>query len=717
MFIGIALVVVIIVNLLLAILVLSRNVHSRVNRLYGLLSLMVIVWSVANFLSNENTTHGRLVFANRLALTAGLWLVAAVWIFVVHFPVKRRHRVQTVFAAIVLPIVSMLTLFTPYIVADVTFNATKQVGDILTGSLYTIYVALLVIFLILTFRNFYTAYRLKSDRLTRQQITSAAVGIILGFLWILITSAIIPALTGDWTVSKLGILGSLFMVGFIAYAIVRHRLFDIRLIVARSAAYTLSLISIGVLYAFVSFFIIGRLLFKDQNFAVSQQVTVTLLAVILVFTFQPVKRFFDRITNSIFYRDAYNSQLVLNELGGLFASEINIDKIAQRSLEILNGGLKLQYSRLVVVDEGKVYRIKDFGEVPRKSIDLKDLEKIKDRLLSVDEFGLAESTKEFLDKEGINCFIRLVTQDGIVGYLLLGPKQSGNIYNSQDIELLKIVGNELAVAVQNTLSYERISTFNITLQQKVTEATRELKKTNEKLKALDEAKDEFISMASHQLRTPLTSVKGYISMILDGDVGKVSEQQKQMLDQAFISSQRMVYLIADLLNVSRLRTGKFVIEAAPCYLPDVIEGEISQLYETAKAKDLTLTFDKPKSFPTMSLDETKIRQVIMNFTDNSVYYTQPGGHITVSLSATDQSITFSVVDDGIGVPKHEQHHLFTKFYRAGNARKARPDGTGLGLFMAKKVVVAQGGAIIFSSTEGKGSTFGFTFPRDKLEVK
>src|SRR5690606_34158894 len=127
-------------------------------------------------------------------------------------------------------------------------------------------------------------------------------------------------------------------------------------------------------------------------------------------------------------------------------------------------------------------------------------------------------------------------------------------------------------------------------------------------------------MASHQLRTPLTSVKGYLSMVLDGDVGKVSPKQAKLLEQAFSSSQRMVYLIADLLNISRLRTGKFVIEPKPTNLSEVIEGEVGQLKATASGKNQKLTYNKPKTFPTYMLDETKIRQVIMNFTDNALHY-------------------------------------------------------------------------------------------------
>jgi signal transduction histidine kinase len=176
----------------------------------------------------------------------------------------------------------------------------------------------------------------------------------------------------------------------------------------------------------------------------------------------------------------------------------------------------------------------------------------------------------------------------------------------------------------------------------------------------------------------------------------------------------MVYLIADLLNVSRLKTGKFIIDYGPVDLAKVVEEEMGQLTETAASRSLTLTYEKPKAFPVLMLDETKTRQVIMNFVDNAIYYTPSGGRVTVRLLDLPNTVELRVEDNGIGVPKSEEHHLFTKFYRAGNARQARPDGTGLGLFMAKKVIIAQGGSLIFETQEGKGSTFGFIFSKSKL---
>jgi signal transduction histidine kinase len=301
--------------------------------------------------------------------------------------------------------------------------------------------------------------------------------------------------------------------------------------------------------------------------------------------------------------------------------------------------------------------------------------------------------------------VKLVVRRRLVGLLVAGFYTTTTQIGESDVLLMDRLSESIGVALDNKLLFEE--------NQRV---LRQLKLSNAKLRALDEAKDDFISMASHQLRTPLTSVKGYISMVVEGDAGELNDTQKNMLGQAFLSSQRMVYLIADLLNVSRLRTGKFVIETSPVNLSGIIEEELAQLTETAKSRKVTLNFKAPKDFPDLMLDDTKIRQVIMNFADNAIYYSKTNGHVDFKLVENAHSVELRITDDGIGVPKSEQHHLFTKFYRAGNARKARPDGTGLGLFMAKKVIIAQGGVLIFESKEGKGSTFGFSFNKSKVAL-
>jgi signal transduction histidine kinase len=442
--------------------------------------------------------------------------------------------------------------------------------------------------------------------------------------------------------------------------------------------------------------------------------------------FAPFRKHFDRFTNLIFYRDAYEPQALFDDLNKVLVSSLDMKYLIPQSISIIETALKPSHATVILQDEGGSTRSfasrkgviseQDFESLRQLTAHMHQKVIITDHL---DDPKLQE-LQTLLQRKGIAAVVRLKqnvrSHDEGFGYLLLGVKKSGNPYNQQDARVLDTVANELIIAIQNALHYEEIQRFNEVLQSRVDEATRKLRRTNDKLKELDETKDDFISMASHQLRTPLTSVKGYLSMVLEGDAGKINDTQKKMLGQAFVSSQRMVYLIADLLNVSRLRTGKFMIEPSRTDLSVMIGEELAQLVETAAARDIQLTYDKPKDYPLLMLDETKTRQVIMNFVDNAIYYTPAGGHIRVELTVTGTAAELRVIDDGIGVPKAEQHHLFTKFYRAGNARKARPDGTGLGLFMAKKVVLAQGGIIIFDSHEGKGSTFGFSFPLAKLRA-
>jgi signal transduction histidine kinase len=299
---------------------------------------------------------------------------------------------------------------------------------------------------------------------------------------------------------------------------------------------------------------------------------------------------------------------------------------------------------------------------------------------------------------------KLGARGDLTGLMLVGLEETEP--HIDDIELIERLSEPTGIAIDNRLLFEE--------NQRVLKQSQQ---TNDKLKEIDAAKDEFISMASHQLRTPLTSMKGYVSMILEGDVGPVTPSQHDMLQQALNSSQRMVYMIADLLNVSRLHTGKFLISNKKTDLVLIVESEISELSEIAKARGIKVIYEKPENFPTVMLDETKIRQVVMNFLDNAMYYTPRGGRVTVELKATDNLIEYMVTDTGLGVPQTDQKNLFTKFFRAANARKMRPDGTGLGLYMCKKVILSEGGSILFKSVEGEGSIFGFRFPRDSIEAK
>jgi signal transduction histidine kinase len=419
-------------------------------------------------------------------------------------------------------------------------------------------------------------------------------------------------------------------------------------------------------------------------------------------------------------RRATSKSAFYADLSHLLSTSTDLRILIEQVSELFSSQLDVDYvSMLVFSDQDHMVSggTAGYPKVPRADARAINLYMGAGRVTtSVHKLGSEDRLRRLMVSHHMSLVVPLYRRDSLLGYIFVGPTVYER-YSKRHVDLLDSVADEISVAVQNAVSIHAVRELNATLQQRIAEATKELQASNAQLQRLDAAKDEFVSMASHQLRTPLTSVKGYISMVLEGDAGEVTDMQKQLLEQAFSSSERMVRLIGDFLNVSRLQTGKFVIDTHLVDLAKVVAQELDGLKTSAVSRGLTFSYTPPLHFPTISLDEDKIRQVIMNFCDNALYYSKEGSSIDVTLTAQKDSVTFRVKDNGIGVPKSEQEGLFTKFFRASNAKKQRPDGTGVGLFLAKKVVDAHGGTLIFQSGEGKGSTFGFTLPIASLAAR
>ncbi len=702
--------------LLLGGVVFYRNPKQLLNKLFLAFSISMAGWLVVNYLgSTSSVPYDTALIANRLVFVFGALSTILLFAFVRVMTGAKSNIWWKVLIS--LNIIAILISLTNLVVNNIV--ASEETYSIVFGVLSPLYFFTLFANSILLVTSLVRSHR-KAKGIQKQQIDTILITLVIALAAILITNAIFPIALNYYGMTNIGSFFSVIIVIGVAYTIAKHKLFDLRLVVARAFAYGFSVLFIVILYSLLTFSIANIAFGVDLT--TNQELVLALFSAVIALAFQPVKRFFDKFTNSIFYRDAYDGQEFLNSINAKIVTSSNLHHLLHNTAETIKDQVKLNFCNFYIDSSAAIdfhtagNNTALFAQAEWSSL-IEAIDGADKKIITSESSETDEETVGYMRSLGIELVLKMTSKEQDVGYMILSERRSGTNFSQQDIQILEIIADEVAIAVQNAVQFEQIAQFNVTLQKKIEDATGELQKSNEKLKALDEAKDEFISMASHQLRTPLTSVKGYISMVLEGDAGEVNENQKKFLDQAYVSSQRMVYLVADLLNVSRLKTGKFVVESKPTYMPDMVESEIAQLYETAKARDLQLVFEKPESFPMMNIDETKTRQVVMNFADNAIYYTPNGGRIVIKLKETKTAVEFTVTDSGIGVPKNEQHHLFTKFYRAGNAKKARPDGTGLGLFMAKKVIVAQGGAVIFKTQEGKGSTFGFSFPRKELEVK
>lgn len=704
-----------VVAFFLGLFIIISNPKKSENRVLSGFIFAILLWLLANLATNLSANEGQALFFAQSTFIGPILLSFLFFVFVRVFTAEKKVSLKSIAVTFLPAAVLLATTYTKYNIESIeAYGRNTKVGVA-----YTLLIPLILVYIGLGFTKLIRYYFKSKDSLKRAQIRYIFIGVIAALIPGIVINGVLPIL-GNYSASLYGPNVVILLAIFMTIAIVKHRLLDIRLIVARSLTYLCIFASVAVIYG-VLIFGLGERFLPNSNLSLIERLFYVAFALLMAISYQPLKKFFDRVTDKVFFQDSYDSQEVLDQISSIIVGNVDPHKVQKGALSVLSEALRPGFMCFVFVDSSESLVQ---GDILGQQWSIHNKEELRNslkhngkKILIFDEIEEKNSkVKNILQIENISISLPLFTKNETIGYLIVGSKKSGNLYSSQDIGLLNIATNELAVALQNAQRFEEIQAFNITLQEKVTEATRELKNTNKKLVALDEAKDEFISMASHQLRTPLTSIKGYLSMLLEGDLGKVSDPQEKALKEAFGSSQRMVYLIADFLNVSRIKTGKFMIEPKEVDLPEMVREEITQLREMAGARDLTLEYEQPEVFPRVMLDDNKIRQVMMNMVDNAIYYTPTGGKITIQLYSTGDEIIFKVVDTGIGVPKHEQHKLFTKFYRAGNARKARPDGTGLGLFMAQKIVAEQGGAIIFESTEGKGSTFGWRFPLTKIKV-
>ncbi len=242
-------------------------------------------------------------------------------------------------------------------------------------------------------------------------------------------------------------------------------------------------------------------------------------------------------------------------------------------------------------------------------------------------------------------------------------------------------------------------------KKKIEKLAVELKSANERLIELDKQKSEFVSFATHQLKSPLAAMKGYASLILDGDYGDVNPQVRESVNRIYESSRTLANVVEEYLNISRIELGSMKYYLEDQDVKPIIEDVIGELKPNIEKTGITLSFDaKPDNY-VASVDVDKIKQVFMNFIDNSVKYT-PTGSVTVGLERKGDKILFKVSDTGIGMSQKTIDSLFLKFTRAYNANKTNIHGTGLGLYVAKQIVDAHGGKVWAESKgEGKGSVF------------
>jgi signal transduction histidine kinase len=272
----------------------------------------------------------------------------------------------------------------------------------------------------------------------------------------------------------------------------------------------------------------------------------------------------------------------------------------------------------------------------------------------------------------------------VTGLITLESQQISN-FRQEDVAFVERLADRAAVAIENSRLYEAIHAAN-------------------------SAKNEFISIVTHELRLPMTSIKGYTDLILGGMVGPLNVQQNEFLQIVKRNLDRMSVLIRDLSDINRIESGRMQFDFDQFSLEEALDDVVDSLRESIDARHQELTLDVAEGLPDVCADRNRISQVLTNLISNANKYTPDGGKITIRVNQTGRYATIDVKDTGIGISEEDQSKLFTQFFRSESEAVREQTGWGLGLSIVKKMVEAQGGEISCISEIGRGSTFTFTIP-------
>ncbi len=306
----------------------------------------------------------------------------------------------------------------------------------------------------------------------------------------------------------------------------------------------------------------------------------------------------------------------------------------------------------------------------------------------------------------------ILTQTGSIGFVFVGNRYNAPAVTQGEEELITILAGQIGQSIENAQLFEKVFRSSQELELKVADRTKQLAGALQKVNDISKKKSEFISAVSHELRTPLTSIKGYAAILIAGKIGELPTAVKERLTKINSHSDNLVGLINNLLDIARIESGRQEMKYAIYKIHTMVDNVTDLLTPQITAKGIKLQLKLCDQIPDIYVDASHAERVMINLLSNAIKFTPQNGTITVEVSPTldNDYAVFSVTDTGIGIPASEIQKLFNEFFRVDNEINQNVKGTGLGLVLAKNIVLAHHGKIWVHSKVGAGTTFYFTLP-------
>lgn len=708
----IAVIVAVVGNIFLGLFTFLKNPKSSTNKLFFLFTFALAAYLFTNFLLELQTNDVATFFWVRHVMAIALLINLLFFLLANTFPDVKVHLNRKIFWAAI--VTTLLLLPTSYF--NLIFSSAKAHGGggdpglampiFLLHTVFSLGGGLFV--LVKKFRQ--------AKGIEKAQIRLLLFGAVFMFLMIMLTNLVMVIVFKNSSLVGLLPAYTLIFVGCISYAIIRHRFLDIGLVVARTVSYSLLVGLFALLYGL--FFGLLSSLFITSKIESRTLLSSTGLALLMAFSFQPIKRYLEKITDRVFYKSKYDQGTLLYDLTLVMASTLRLEELSHQLLQKMLKIMRVSRGAFLLLDEEKVTEIFYEGYDKFPETDEQKMAAFWQQTAETIVFDdLPEGNiKETMREMNWTLVAQLRTEGKLIGLLSLGEKLSGDIFSADDIKVLEIIAPEAAVAIQNAKAYEEIKRFSSTLQEEIQKATEELTLANDRLHELDKLKSEFVSVASHELRTPMTAIKSYLWMALAGKGGVITDKQKYYLDRAYISTDRLIKLVNDLLNVSRIESGKLSLEAKSLNMGQFVDEVISEVKPRADECGVSISneYDDAHPLPLALGDSDKLKEVVINLVGNSLKFTSQGGKIRIWFEVKENMIWTHVTDDGEGISPDDLPKLFQKFGLVKESyvtNQKASQGTGLGLYISKSIVELHRGKMWAESEgHGKGATFTFTLP-------
>lgn len=695
------------INTVLTLIVYFRNPKSATNRVFAILGTTISLWLIAMYISLKPLSPSDSLMWIRLTIFMAtpmsiLFLLLAHTLPSDKLRLKRPYFISLIVATVIV----MLITISPYAFTSIEYRTvlpSPQPGlGLIPFGLFVSGCSLTAVIIL------YIRLKRALGK-EKNQLKWIMTGILIMYTLLILTVLLPVSIFGNNNFVILTPIYTLTFLGTTAYAIIKHRFLDIGLVVARAIAYSAIILMISIFYVSSTFFISTFFL---TNFNPTRQLIVyTILTILVALSFQRLKQYVEKITDKFFFKGHYSSDQILTSLAHVMSTDIQLQSVSDKILQTLISEMRLTRGAFVLVEGGAIYDIIALGFEEKPHYIYHELRPLLEDLDILIFDDLEEgSVKQLMRSKGITIAKPLRVKDKNVGLLILGEKASGEIYSEQDIKLLEILSPEVSVAIQNSQSYDKIQKFNITLSVEIAKATQELKLANSRLQELDQLKDDFVSIASHELRTPMTAIRSYSWMAINRSDIPLSEKLKKYLTRTLTSTERLINLVNDMLNISRIESGRIEITPNPFDLKELVKEVFEEVSARAREKKLKLFLVDTK-LPQVFADSDKVHQVLLNLVGNSLKFTPIDGSITISFFCDGQKIEILVKDTGVGISSEDLSGLFKKFGRLDNSyvAAATSGGTGLGLYISKSLVELMGGKISVSSEgPGKGTTFIFS---------